>query len=396
MAYSWNPCDAIELCGVKVNRSQKEVKIQCPFCGSKNFGFNTIKGMGHCWKCENNADSAKYYAVTFDITPAEARKEIEQKLGIKEFEPGKRPERITNEPKKFEKAEEEIASAEIRNATYNAFLDKMPLTQKTVDNLLSRGFSNNQIEALKYKTFIPMTEAERCKIAKDLLADGYQLENVPGFYVNNANNWSFIQLTQGTIMPCRNHRGLITGLQVRKDDDCRVYNADEGEWEPKCSWFSSNNRYKGTKAHADVHYACEFVPLNDPNKPNVDRPVFGKGFALTEGIMKADLVHFINPNLPLLAVPGVHALKGLELEVKRVKAMGGEQIILAYDMDYKTNESVQNALEKTKQIIKENGLELKVYEWEDTIEVNGETVHLKGIDDMVVYAKLGIVPKSAI
>ena len=390
MAYSWNPNDAMELCGVKINRNQQEVRIQCPFCGSKdNFGYNTAKGIGHCWSCSNTADSAKYYATTFNITPAEARKEIEEKLGIKGFDPSRRPERIIEAPK-VEK-EVEIASSAVRNETYNAFLDMMPLTQKTVDNLLSRGFDTNTIEALGYKTFIPMTEAERVKICRNLQTEGYQLTGVPGLYLNNANNWSFIQLTQGTIMPCRNRRGEITGLQVRKDDDCRSYDSEKGEYEPKCSWFSSKGRNQGCGAHADVHYSCEFKYLPDRK---VNTPVFEKGFMLTEGIMKADLVHFIYPNLPVLAVPGVHALNGLEKEIERVKAFGASKIILAYDMDYKTNPSVQTALEKTRDMITSHGLELTVYEWVDKVEIDGKEVVLKGIDDMAVFAKFGIYPKA--
>lgn len=390
MAYSWNPADAIELCGVSVNRNAREVKILCPFCNSKNFGFNTIKGMGHCWKCQNNADSAKYYAATFGITPAEARNEIEKKLGIKNnFVPGQRPERKIVIPS-FK--EEEIADIYVRNKTYNAFLELMPLTQKTLDNLLSRGLTENWIEALNYKTFPNMNEAERCNISKKLLASGCVLEGVPGFYMNKAGNWTFIQLTQGTIMPCRNHRGLISGLQIRKDDDCRIYNEESGEWEAKCSWFSSKGRNKGTGAHADVHYACEFMPLKE--KPSIERPVFEKGFYLTEGIMKADIVHATFNNLPLLAVPGVHALKGLEEQIKRVKAMGAEEIVIAYDMDYKTNENVKAALEKTEKLIEENGLKMSVFNWETEVEVNGEKINLKGLDDMSVFAKYGIIPKT--
>ncbi len=381
MSYSWTPAEALRLCDIQFNSAKKEVKIKCPFCDSNNFAMNLEKGIGHCWSCQSSADSAGYYAATFEKTLPEARKEIEEKLGIKS-EKVLKPVKAKIE----EKTEEKIADNETLDKTYSAFLNQMPLKDKTIINLKSRGFNEEEI---RYKTFIQFTEAEKVEICQNLLSDGYTLRGVPGFYTNKAKNWTFIQLTQGTIMPCINYKGLITGLQIRKDDDCRRKDEVTGETEAKCSWFSSKDRENGTGAHANVHYACEFVSLPQKIKPIIKDKIF-----ITEGIMKADLFHQIYPDIPLLAVPGVHATNGLKDELIRMRDIGVREVILAYDMDYKSNKSVEAALNRTKEIINETGFNLKIYEWNPEITIKGKKFYLKGIDDLAVFIQYGILPKE--
>ena len=93
MAYSWQPYEALQLCGQKVDTNRKEIYVDCPFCGrKKKFAFNLVHGMGHCFYagCNNNADSASYYAAHYGISVKEARNEIEKKLGIVPMKPGEK------------------------------------------------------------------------------------------------------------------------------------------------------------------------------------------------------------------------------------------------------------------------------------------------------------------
>lgn len=391
MAYSWNPVEPLMLVGEKVQANKREIYVTCPFCGSKRFAYNTIKGIGQCWSCEKTADSAKYYATAMNMSLYEARKDIEERLGIidsSSIDKASIPPRIVYSTKATNEATK--AKSEVLDRTYRAFLSELTLSEKNRAMLRARGMSDAEMTAREYKTFPSMSEINYFNLCKKLLADGCILEGVPGFYMYKGA-WTFVQLTKGIIMPQKNYQDQIVGLQIRKDDDLRSYIEELGDYEAKCAWFSSKNREHGCGANADVHYACDFK--YDSNS-KLWRPVCKDGFVLTEGIMKADIVHHLQNNLPVIAVPGVHALENLKKELERIKGMGVETILLCYDMDYKTNPNVQKALEKTKALIEEKGLRCKSMMWETKIIVNGkEQDLLKGLDDYLAYTSLGIVPQ---
>lgn len=387
MAYSWHPREVFQLLGIDI-ADRTEVFIACPFCGSKRFGFNTLKGIGKCWNCQKGADSASYYAVSTGQSLYDARKDIEQRLGIISNSDGTvAPPRIVYKEKKV--TEEEKANPEVLDDTYRAFLAELTLSEKNKLHLLSRGMTEKEILAKNYKTMPRRDEIDFFALCRRLQTNGHVLKGVPGFFKTKSGDYTFIQLTKGIIMPLVNHKNQIIGLQIRKDDDLRVMLEEDGELEAKCAWFSSKNRDGGCGANAEVHYACDFI-YDTAN--NEYRPVFEEGFMLTEGIMKADIAHQAQPNVPIISVPGVHALGALKRELLRLKAWGVKIILLCYDMDYLTNPNVQEALKKTEQMIEEVGLICKKRNWETNVTVNGETYNLNGIDDYLVFAKYGIVP----
>lgn len=393
MGYSWQPYEPLSLLGIQINPHKTEVYIKCPFCGGKRFAFNTVKGIGHCWSCQQTADSAKYYATEMNLSLYDARKEIEDRLGISNnysnSNPAPLPPRIVCNT---QKEEAKKAPDEVLDKTYRAFLAELTLSEKNRAMLLARGLSDEEIVALEYKTFPNRSNVDFFKLCKRLLMDGCVLEGVPGFFKAKTGDWTFVQLTQGIVMPQRNYKDQIIGLQIRKDDDLRSYIEEIGDYEAKCAWFSSKNRTGGCGANALTHYACDFKYDAGTKKW---LPVFEDGFVLTEGIMKGDIIHFFQRNLPVIAVPGVHALNNLKEELERLKSLGVKTILHAYDMDYKTNPNVQKQLVKTKEIIEEVGLRYKLLEWETKITVeNGKQEDLlKGLDDYLAYCSLGIVPK---
>jgi len=391
MGYSWRPEEAMGLLGIKLNTNHKDQPIKCPVCSGKRFIMQTAMGMGKCWQCEFRADTASYYAAEMGMTVAEARKDIEQKLGIdKDAWKGNKERPVYNTTPKVEQPER--PDDKILDDTYRAFLAELKLIDKNKNHMKARcGCDDDQLAAWNYKTFPSMENTDYFALCKRLQRDGHILNGVPGFFraKKGAGDFMFIHITQGIITPLVNYRNQIVGLQVRKDDDKRVYREDLEDFEEKCSWFSSKSLACGGKAIAGVHYACDWkLDL----ETGTYKPVFEDGFVLTEGIMKADIIHYLMPNLPVIAVPGVNATNQLAIEIERLRSWGVKTILLCYDMDYKTNPHVQKALEKTKKIIEDAGMRLKTLEWETEVEGNDE-IELKGLDDYLAYAKLGIVPK---
>lgn len=387
--YSWKPQEVFQLLGIPVP-NRNEVYVPCPSCGSKRFGFNMLKGIGKCWSCNFSADSASYYAVTTGQSINNARLDIEKRLGIIDSNGKKNdnlPQRIVY--KTPEVKESQRASDDILDDTYRAFLAELTLSEKNKLHLLSRGMTEKEINARMYRTMPHMDEIDFFALCRRLQTNGHSLNGVPGFFKTKRDDYTFTQTTKGIIMPLINYKNQITGLQIRKDDDLRVFIEEIGKMEEKCAWLSSKNKKGGCNATAGVHYACDFI--YDTSK-NQYKPVFEDGFMLTEGIMKADIAHQAQPNIPIISVPGVNATTTLKAELLRLKSWGIKVILVCFDMDYQTNPHVQTALEKVKALIEECGLIYKPGRWENYVTVNGKEYNLNGIDDYLAFAKYGIVP----
>lgn len=394
--YSWTPEEVLQLNGVKYTvNSNPNVRIKCPACGGNKCYYNIRTGQWHDFdaSCEASGDSRRFHAIMNNLSLKEAGADIERQLHITPNSKNEvRPAREVMKPETIKQAE--VASAEVLNDTYRAFLSELSLSEKHINNLKARGFTENRIEALGYKSMPGKDEVDFFAICKRLQVDGHKLEGVPGFFQYKDGRWTFVYRTKGIIMPRVNHYNQITGLQIRKDDDLRTFiqNPDGSEeLEPKCAWFSSKGLNNGCGAFTAIHYSCDFKFEKDELK---DKPVIEqKGVMLTEGIMKGDLVNQIQPNIPVIAVQGVNCLKDFKEELLFLKKEANlETVIMGYDMDYKSNPNVQAALSKAKEIISECGLQIRDLDWETEMTVNGNTFYLKGIDDYLAYYKLGITP----
>lgn len=392
MGYSWSPQEAMSLLGIDLGNCT-EKKISCPRCDGKKFYMNTQKGVGHCMHCNFSADTAGYYAAVNGLSLAEARREIESRLGITPdygmSERDRLKERVVY---KTTPQEEKRAEASVLNDTYRAFLDMLTLSPRHVSDMRARCLMDEStLESLNYKSFPDAGSVNYFWLCKQMLKEGHILDYVPGFFRTKKGEGDFVfhQMTPGILMPLVNHKMQIIGLQLRKDDDKRIWIEEEGEYEQKCGWFSSKGNACGAGATAGIHYACDWKYDFEKGEYH---PVHEDGFLLTEGIMKADIIHYLMPNIPCIAVPGVNATRYLEIELKRLQSWGVKKIRLAYDMDYKSNPHVQTALEKTERMIADCGMTLIRTEWEEQVPEK-QGIYLKGLDDYLAYCKLGIVPK---
>jgi len=392
--------DVLELlsCRFTPQRTHGEVMTTCPICGNKRFAVNLDKQKGHCLtaSCGSGGrgfNAKQFYAVSCNISTDEAYHTIMQSLGYETKADGtraaKKERTVYSLPEEAERAD--IAT---RDKAYSRFLEELTLEDEDRENLKARGFTDEAIESLGYKTFPAYEKGNYFEICRRMQADGISLKGIPGFYMSKKGDWTFAQLTKGVIMPCRDAANRIQALQIRKRDSLR--RVIEGDLEAKCGWFSSKGRKNGCGSGAPVHFACDWVWKGKNFTPYFDQKKEGakKGFALTEGIMKADLCHMFKPDIPLIAVPGVDAVKDLEPILQWLHKKGVEVILHAYDMDYKTNPNVKVAMEKTEKLIKNCGLAYKAANWNTTAVIDGKKYDvLKGMDDYFAYIYAGIVPK---
>ena len=236
-----------------------------------------------------------------------------------------------------------MLDVDARHATYQALLSRLSLATDHRVNLLSRGLSPEEIHRLGYKTTPVLGFSS---LAKHLREAGLYLAGVPGFY-KSQGQWTLKFPGRGILIPVRDQQKRIQGMQVRLD------NVEKR----KFRWLSSAGLPEGCGAKTWVHLAGEPRPL----------------VLLTEGPMKADVIHFLTGQT-VLAVAGVNSLSQLRPVLEKLQAAGMEQIMTAFDMDYLVNPHVQNGQENLTHLLEECGIDYGTYLWDP---------QYKGLDDYI-------------
>jgi len=342
----------------------------CPICGGRtSFSVSLQKGVWHCFKCDNKGNAISLYAQVQGVDNKEAFKQIMNALN-KGFKPDVK---TTQADEGRTESDANLADIDTRDAVYSAMLS-FGLDEAHQKEMASRGMKN----AERYFATLDLQGWEqRSAYTKKLMEQGLHLRGVPGFY-KNKYGWTIKATKRGILVPYRAFDGKVQGIQIRKDSNL-LKTFEDGSVESKYTWLSSGwipksaEKDSGTRARAFVHYAVDFRTTYDGRK----LPTFKNNTVyLTEGGMKAQIAHELSGHA-YIAVPGVNALSDFAKELKKLHDIGVMRIINAYDMDYLTNPNVQEAVNKTKQIITDLGFEYNRLSWEDV------RPDLKGIDDFL-------------
>ena len=331
--------DVIPLLGLPTPPAGKSsYNIPCPCCEDKPKGrhlnINLRKDVFRCPRCGFSGGVLDLYAFYAKIPREKALEELLDRKG----------KMIRPQQARLPAVEENpLTGVEERHATYTALLQNLTLASDHRENLLSRGLSPEEIHRLGYKTTPVLGFTS---LAKRLREKGLYLAGVPGFY-KNQSQWTLKIPGRGILIPVRDVQGQIQGLQVRLD------NVEKR----KFRWLSSNGLEEGCGAKTWVHLAGEPRPL----------------LLLTEGPMKADVIHFLTGQT-VLAVAGVNSLSQLRPVLEELRATGMEQIMTAFDMDYLVNPHVQNGQENLTHLLEECGIAYGTYLWDP---------QYKGLDDYI-------------
>lgn len=346
MRKSFDILEVAEKLGIKILRktSSEEYVGRCPFCGDSenpehgHLYLNVSKNVYYCVRCGEGGDTVDLYAKLKNIDIKEAYKEL-KKGNVTPLADKESLKKVQHKP---------VAPIEVRDKVYRAFLDKLTLEHKHIRNLLKRGLSWEETAKNLYKT-LPEEPQQRWKICRELIKEGYSLEGIPGFYEREKDGrkyWDFVDY-KGFLIPVRDVQGRIQGFQIRLDEE------EKGR---KYVWFSSRGKPNGTPAHAwqGVHGGPSEVVI------------------ITEGPLKADVAHYLS-RLTFISVPGVTAIKGIEVVLREVKA---KKVYIAFDMDLLTNPAVQKAKERLEEKLKNAGFEVRTKTWDR---------RYKGIDDYLLF-----------
>lgn len=338
--------DVVSLLGIPTPPSgRSSYYVPCPCCDDsprkKHLNINLKKEVFRCPRCGVSGGIFDLYALYTGVPRDQVRKALVEKLGMPEE--AKRPQRPV-QPQVQEIVECPLTDVDARHATYTALLSKLTLAADHKENLLNRGLTENDIAGLGYKS-TPVVGMSA--IAGQLQSEGLYLAGVPGFYRTESGSWTFIHEKRGILVPVRDRYGRIQGLQIRRDNVIRR----------KFRWVSSTERPDGCRAEGWVHLAG----------PAQSRII------LTEGPMKADVIHALT-GMTVLAVPGVNALTQLEAALTDLRSEGLEEIKTAFDMDFVTNQHVQNGYDSLLALLGNMGFQFGTYLWDP---------RYKGLDDYI-------------
>jgi hypothetical protein len=260
-----------------------------------------------------------------------------------------------------------IAPVEVRDFVYGRLIDLCPATLYPgaliagEKGLLARGLSECHFG--NYGG-LPADSRDRDRIARLLLQEmddhfpgSGSLRGVPGFWKerNGVHLWKQKDyLAPRLLIPVRDGWGRIQACQMRLP-----FTAKKGL---RYLWFSSSDLPNGTGSGSPLHFKFRLADL--------PRDVW---IVIVEGVLKADVLSALRPELYIVATPCVTANHSALVELTH-----GRLVWLGFDQDHYSNETVCSHLASliARRLRRERTLETtRIASWEPQV---------KGIDDAAV------------
>lgn len=304
---------------------------QCPNCKHKTLHYDFARDVAACPACGYGGGVVDTWAFLKGLHGSDARKQAAKEIQQWDLKISE------NNFKELKPKECKLASISKRNKVYSYLLANLQLEEKHRKNLIDRGLNESQIEEKGYKS-----------LPKNRFFTDKDCSGVPGFYKENGK-WYLVSLGSGFLIPERNSRGDIQGLQIRTD-----------KGKTKYFTLSSTDKPEGTSSSAFCHLS------NYYNEPLTE-------VILTEGPLKGDIIN-IKRKTPVLAIPGVSSQKNLTKALNELKKNGLKILFIAFDMDFYDKTSVQEALYKLRKKLSDMEIPYKQLIWDKTY---------KGLDDFM-------------
>lgn len=362
--FSFGILEVANILGLKTKSKfyGRSLDARCPFCSDPKFHLNLHleKNVFRCNRCGESGGMLQLYGkLRGGVNNSDAYKAICEALLASETR--EQIKKQTKEVLETTEAEGEQPDFEKIHKIYAALFDELVLTERHRQDLLRRGLPEGIIIANKYRS-IPTSKAWEYRIVQKIMKK-YSVSDfygVPGFHLDEQNDWKANFSTPGFLIPVRNFEGKIVGAQIRSDSGT-----------PKYLAFSSSYRKGGTKSTSSVHCVGRFQD-------------FPKTVYLTEGPLKADIAHYFT-GYPFLAVQGVNNQKYIEKTFAKLKALGVQRISECFDMDKRKNVQVQKAVAQIEEKAKKHGFSFSSVAWNSDF---------KGIDDYLCYKHRQLVANS--
>ena len=206
----------------------------CPFHDDKtpgSFQISEGKGIWKCFSCGESGDAISFVRKFDGISRREAILKVAAEFKMitpKEYEELSQKKFVGKTynfvHKGISTKEAELQDEETIDLVYrlfmkgNEYLGEKLLSDEHREYLNGRGIFEEEIEKYHYFT-IPQKSIMRPFLRKlsSYGLTGEDLIGVPGFYRSVKSNWITFTQTQGIGIPIINEKGLIQGIQIRKD-----------------------------------------------------------------------------------------------------------------------------------------------------------------------------------
>lgn len=308
--------DVVELLGIQIKKTTSVcLYTVCPFCDdtSGHLRIDLLRDYYNCPRCNTGGGMLNLYSRLTNTTLKEANIALRQRLSTTFSGTVKRNAVKSKQINVAERSVDEVRQV------YGKLIDMLPLSRKHYRSLLARGFTEEDIRRIKFRSITK--RKGRCEYSERLIQTGFDLEGIPGFYLDpNLDKWVMYSPYDGIIYPQKNRNLKNTFLSIRRDYASKnkyVWFSSAGKLEHKGSSLSSIRDYPGL-----LHYVGDFN---------------GGILIITEGQIKAEVIYSIFRRLypklkiSILGQSGVCAQSVLPAALDKLSGKGFYLIVEAYD-----------------------------------------------------------------
>ena len=203
------------------------------------------------------------------------------------------------------------------DVVYETLIGKLELSQDSLQTLISRGFSKNEIEILQYKTFPTRRRELVDKIVAEIGRDALIASEVPGFYINQSGDIDLAGRT-GIAIPLRNPDGKIHGIKIRVDNPST----------PASKYLLLSSNPSPNKKTGEVKYVNGTAAKAKIHWP-LARPKVIQTLRITEGEFKADIATSMTDTYTI-SLPGISVWR---LAIDAIKLVKPQRVLLSFDSD---------------------------------------------------------------
>ncbi len=352
------------ICRAHIKKEGRETLFYCPYRKDKLISINMEKGLWNCFRqcgtCSANGGNLVhlYMLFTGERNYDRARREMKGMIGGRNEIYGRDHLKLNTE--------KETVDPVITDMGYRAMLGALSVNEEHMEVLKKRGMKEEDIARFDLKSVPDKADKAKCiEVIEDKLSkEGINIKDVliPGLYVENGGKTCLNVSGSGILIPYVDIHGMITGLQIRRDDNCNC-RSKSGRYR----WLSSAGMKGGSSPHA-----C-YSSANYDKKASLH----GKEVFITEGALKAMTARSLSGKT-FFAVPGVSAFSSLERLLSDLKKAGIKKVMEAFDTDRYSNDSVMNCVYRSYEISGSMNISMRRYIGEESYLWKQKE---KGVDD---------------
>ena len=335
----------------------------CPYCGRPKLNIVKKRDVFRCPACNESGGMLYLYSSVMGMNKEDALADITERLNVDKsdgtYARSTKPKKVTksksyqnsNVRDNEDKKEVKLKSPDVLNKVYRRFLSLLKLSNYHRQNLHERGLTDDLIDKYMIKS-VPLFNHQ--SITDKLVAEGYDLKGVSGFYFDyKEKKWTSVinKGYSGFFVPVFDINNKIIGMQIRMDRSISS----------KYIWFSSSYHNLGVSSGSPISFT---KVNNDVSK-----------LVLTEGPLKGMIASNLSKR-NFLAIAGVNNQKGLKELLVKLKSQGLKLLIDAFDADCISNANVEKARQKINEMCNEVGIEYQRLQWDIKFG--------KGIDDFLL------------